>query len=89
LLNPDCDPARIRAFFIHPDWARRGIGSCILAACEVAIQAAGFHSAQLVATLAGEPFYVAFDYSATERYEIPMLADLTLSVVRMAKQFSV
>jgi N-acetylglutamate synthase-like GNAT family acetyltransferase len=89
LLNPECDPARIRAFFIHPDWARRGIGRCILAACESAIQAAGFHSAQLVATLAGEPFYAAFDYSATERYEIPMPGDLTLSVVRMTKHFGV
>jgi len=61
----------------------------ILAACESAIQAAGFHSAELVATLAGELFYAAFDYSARERYEIPMSADLTLPVVRMTKHFGV
>jgi len=53
LLNPECDPARIRAFFIHPGWARRGIGRCILAACESAIQTAGFHFVELVATLTG------------------------------------
>jgi N-acetylglutamate synthase-like GNAT family acetyltransferase len=87
LLNPECDPARIRAFFIHPDWARRGIGRCILVACESAIQAAGFHSIQLVATPAGEPFYAAFDDSATDRYEIAIPGDLTLSVVRMTKYF--
>ena len=89
LLNPECDSARIRAFFVHPEWARRGIGRGILAACESAIQAAGFHSAELVATLAGERFYAPFSYSAAERYEIPMSADLTLPVVRMTKHFGV
>jgi N-acetylglutamate synthase-like GNAT family acetyltransferase len=89
LLKPECDSARIRAFFVHPEWARRGIGRGILAACESAIQAAGFHSAELVATLAGELFYAAFDYSVGERYEIPMSTDLTLPVVRMTKHFGV
>jgi GNAT superfamily N-acetyltransferase len=89
LLNPKCDLARIRAFFVHPEWARRGIGRRILTACESAIQAAGFHSAELVATLAGEPFYAAFDYSSAERYEIPMAADLTLPVVHMTKHFDI
>jgi predicted N-acetyltransferase YhbS len=60
-----------------------------LAACESAIQAAGFHSAELVATLAGEPFYTAFDYSPAERYEIPMATELTLPVVHMTKHFGV
>ena len=89
LLNPECDSARIRAFFVHPEWARRGIGRSILGACESAIQAAGFRSAELVATLAGEAFYAAFDYSAAERYEIRMSVDLTLPVVRMTKHFDV
>ena len=89
LLNPECDSARIRAFFVHPEWARRGIGRGILGACESAIQAADFRSAELVATLAGEAFYAAFDYSAAERYEIRMSVDLTLPVVRMTKHFDV
>jgi N-acetylglutamate synthase-like GNAT family acetyltransferase len=89
LLNPECNSARIRAFFVHPVWARRGIGRGILAACESVIQAAGFHFAELVATLAGERFYAAFDYSADEQYEIPMSADLTLPVVRMMKRFGI
>ncbi len=89
LLNPECDSARLRAFFVHPEWARRGIGRGILAACESAIQAAGFHSAELVATLGGEPFYAAFDYSPAERYEVSMSAELTLPVVHMRKHFGV
>jgi predicted N-acetyltransferase YhbS len=89
MVNPERDSARIRAFFVHPEWARRGIARGVLTACESAIQAAGFHSAELVATLAGEPFYAAFDYSSAERYEIPMTADLTLPVVHMTKHFDI
>jgi GNAT superfamily N-acetyltransferase len=87
-LNPNCDPARIRAFFVHPDFARRGIGRSILVACETAIQRAGFQSAELVATLTGEPLYASANYIVIERYEVPMAAGLNLPVVRMAKRFN-
>jgi len=86
-IDPAHDPARIRAFFVHPDWARRGIGRSILSACESAIRAAGFRDAILVATLAGEPLYASFGYSVAERYEVPLSAGLTLPVVRMVKSF--
>ena len=36
LLDPASDAAKIRAFFVHPAWARRGVGSRILEACEAA-----------------------------------------------------
>jgi GNAT superfamily N-acetyltransferase len=87
-LNPNYDPARIRAFFVHPDFARRGIGRSILVACEAAIQQAGFQSAELVGTLTGESFYAAFDHQVVERYEVPMTGGLNLPVVRMAKRFN-
>jgi GNAT superfamily N-acetyltransferase len=86
LMDPATDPARIRAFFIHPDQARRGIGKALLAACESAIIAAGFSNAELVATLAGEPLYTAGGYSVVERFEVPMSEQLSLPVVRMTKQ---
>lgn len=85
LLDPARDPARIRAFFVHPDWARRGIGARIMNACEQAIAHAGFRSIELVATLAGEPLYAAFDYAVVERYDIPLAGGLALPVVRMVK----
>jgi N-acetylglutamate synthase-like GNAT family acetyltransferase len=88
MLDPRFDAARIRAFFVHPAWARRGIGKSILKACETAIISAKFHKADLVATLAGEPLYAAFGYSVVERYEIPMANGLTLPVVRMSKSFT-
>jgi GNAT superfamily N-acetyltransferase len=88
LLDPKTDAARIRAFFIHPEFARRGIARAILLACEKAMCVADFTSAEMVATLPGEPFYAAFGYAAHERYEIPMTNNLTLPVVRMSKRLS-
>jgi N-acetylglutamate synthase-like GNAT family acetyltransferase len=85
LLDPAHDPARIRAFFVHPDWARRGIGRQIMNACEQAIAQARFQSVELVATLAGEALYAALSYTAVERYDIPLAGDLRLPVVRMVK----
>jgi GNAT superfamily N-acetyltransferase len=85
-LDPHHDPARIRAFFVHPHWARRGIGRSIMVACEEAIVAAGFRTVEIVATLSGEPLYVAFGYSVVERFAIPMTTGLGLPVVRMTKR---
>src|SRR5882672_10047621 len=89
MLDPKTDAARIRAFFVHPAWARRGIGKSILAACEDAIVSARFLQADLVATLAGEPLYAAFGYTVVERYEIPLTNGLSLPVVRMSKCLAV
>jgi GNAT superfamily N-acetyltransferase len=85
MIDPSRDAARIRAFFVHPDYARRGIGRALLAACETAIVAARFATAELVATLAGEPLYAAFAYEVVECYQVPMSGGLQLPVVRMRK----
>jgi GNAT superfamily N-acetyltransferase len=84
-LDPKHDAARIRAFFVHPAWARRGIGRSLLAACEAAIIEAGFSKAELVATLAGEPLYASFGYAVVERFDIPLTNGLGLPAVRMRK----
>jgi GNAT superfamily N-acetyltransferase len=87
-LDPNREPARVRAFFVHPDWARRGIGRSILIACERSIVEVGFRKIELVATLAGEPLYAALGYAVVERYEIPLSGGLSLPVVRMSKQLT-
>ena len=84
-LDPATEAARIRAFFIHPDWARRGLGHAILEECEKAIRAAKFHSIELAATLPGVPFYAAFGYLSGERSEVPLPNNLSLGIVRMTK----
>lgn len=88
MIDPATEPGRIRAFFVHPDHVRQGIGSTILRACEEALVAHGFTRATMVATLAGEPLYAHFGYAVAERYEVPMRDGLMLPVVRMTKEFS-
>jgi GNAT superfamily N-acetyltransferase len=84
-LDPKSDAARVRAFFVHPAWARNGIGRSIMMACEREILAAGFGQVDIVATLAGEPLYASFGYAVVERYEIAMTGGLALPVVRMTR----
>jgi len=86
LLDPQRDAAKIRAFFVHPDWARRGIGSMILQACENAALAAGFTRLEMGATLSGVPFYRAMGYSEVENQSAPLGNGEALPIVRMAKQ---
>ena len=87
LLDPKLDAAKIRAFFIHPDWTRRGIGTMILEACESAALAAGFTRFEMGATLTGVPLYEARGYSALENLEVPLGNGSSLPIVRMGKRF--
>ncbi|HEV8231660.1 MAG TPA: GNAT family N-acetyltransferase [Thermoanaerobaculia bacterium] len=82
LLDPTRDAARIRAFFIHPDFARRGIGRAILEKCEEEARAHRFRSTELIATLPGERFYRALGYTGTERIEHLLGAESRSSLSR-------
>ncbi len=88
LLDPATDAAKIRAFFVHPDWARRGVGSAILSACENAAIAAGFTRLEMGATLTGVPFYAARGYRASDRFNVPLANGETLPIVRMQRTLS-
>jgi GNAT superfamily N-acetyltransferase len=86
LLDPARDAAKIRAFFVHPKWARRGIGGLILEACENAAREAGFTRLEMGATLSGVAFYRAKGYEAAENQEVPLGNGQSLPIVRMAKR---
>ncbi len=86
LLDPQNDAAKIRAFFVHPSWARRGIGTMILEACENAALAAGFTRFEMGATLTGVLLYQARGYVALEKLEVPLAQGETLPIVRMEKR---
>ena len=86
LLDPARDAAKIRAFFVHPDWARRGIGSIILEACEQAAIAAGFTRLEMGATLSGVAFYRARGYEELEDQQVQLANGEMLPIVKMAKQ---
>jgi GNAT superfamily N-acetyltransferase len=66
-LDPTSQPARVRAMYTHPQYARRGVGRCILAECERAAAAEGFAALELMATLAGRPLYEAAGFEAVEQ----------------------
>lgn len=87
-LDPAQDPARIRAFFVHPAFARRGIGRALLTTCEVAAQATGFRQAVLVATLTGEPLYTQCGYVVIVRYDVELPSGIRLPMVRMTKNLA-
>jgi GNAT superfamily N-acetyltransferase len=66
LLDPAADPARVRAMYTHPDFARRGVGRLILRLCEEAARAEGFTRLELMATLSGRPLYARAGYVEIE-----------------------
>lgn len=86
-LDPRTEPARIRAFFVHPDWSRRGLARRLYAVCELSARAAGFRGFELMATLPGEPLYVALGFSVVERVVIA-IEGVDVSFTRMARQLA-
>jgi len=85
LLDPLRDAAKIRAFFIHPDWARRGVGSMILQACEDAARSAGFTRYEMGATLTGAKLFGVKGYIAVKPISIPLSNGESLPVIHMEK----
>ena len=86
LLDPLRDAAKIRAFFIHPDWARRGVGSLILKACEDAARSAGFTRYEMGATLTGAKLFGVKGYVRVKPISIPLVNGESLPVIHMEKQ---
>jgi GNAT superfamily N-acetyltransferase len=86
LLDPVHDAAKIRAFFIHPDWARRGIGTLLLQACESAAKAAGFSRFEMGATLTGAKLFRARGYLPVRNLEVPLLNGESLPIIQMEKR---
>jgi GNAT superfamily N-acetyltransferase len=84
-LDPATEPARIRAFFVAPGWARRGIGGRLLDVCYVAAEAEGFTSFELMATLPGVPLYARYGFREVERVTDRLPSGVVLEFVRMRR----
>ena len=87
-LRPGIDPARIRAFFIDPDWARCGIASAILNACEAAARAQGFTALSLAATLTGVAFYRRQGFVDGQYFETPLPNGEGMTLLAMQKSLT-
>ncbi len=86
LLDPGRDAARIRAFYVHPGWARRGIGRALLAHCEAVAGAEGFTSFELVATLPGHRLYRRCGYEGDARVRFELMGGLGIDFIPMRKR---
>lgn len=86
LRDPRTEPAMIRAFFVHPSFARRGIGREFIRLSETAAFVSGFRRIDIIATLAGEPFYASCGYSVVERFDITLANGVLMPVVRMKRK---
>ena len=84
-LDPGTEPARIRAFFVHPEHARKGVARAILDACEREAKEAGFRALELMATLPGIKFYEANGYQGTESVELDVNDGVVIGLVPMKK----
>jgi GNAT superfamily N-acetyltransferase len=85
LLDPATDAAKVRAIFVHPEFARRGLGSMILAHVEAEAAAAGFRRFEMGSTLTGVALYRLRGYVETERIAVPLHNGEVLPVVKMTK----
>ena len=89
LLDPARDAAKIRAFFVHPAWARQGVGTLILGACESAARAAGFTRFEMGATLTGVKLFSVKGYIPVKRMDVPLDDGEVLPIVQMEKRDSI
>ena len=85
LLDPEIEAARIRAFFVHPDWARQGIGKMMINLCEAEAVKYGFKAVELGATLPGVPLYTAMGYQQLSQESAHMPDGESLPIIKMYK----
>lgn len=85
LLDPATEAARIRAFFVDPAWARRGLGSMLMTHCAAQAAAAGFSTLELVSTMPGEPLYLALGFVEVERFDLLLRQGIRVPVARMRR----
>jgi len=87
LLDPATDPARVRAMYTHPAFARRGVGRMILEACEAAAKAEGFTTLELMGTMSGQPLYEVYGFVVVEEF-VDDRGGAPVPLVRMRKPVS-
>jgi GNAT superfamily N-acetyltransferase len=87
-LDPALEPAKIRAFFIHPDHARKGIARAILSRCEEEARAEGFGALELMATLPGIEFYKSCGFAPAGTFNLDLINGVKLELMPMRKDLA-
>ena len=86
LLDPAEEPARIRAFFVAPEMARRGLGRQLMNHCIASARSRGFSALELVSTLPGEPLYLASGFTVLERTALKLPGRVEVPVSHMRRE---
>jgi GNAT superfamily N-acetyltransferase len=84
-LDPALDAAKIRAFFVDPDYARQGLGRALLERCEAEARARGYTRFELMGTLPGVRLYRALGYAGDTVVHYPVGDGVTIEFVPMRK----
>jgi len=84
-IDPETEPAKIRAFFVHPAHARKGIARMILSRCEDEARAAGYHALELLSTLPGIEFYKSCGFVEIGNFQLDLTETVKLEFVPMRK----
>ncbi len=87
-LDPQTEPAKIRAFFVHPTFARKGVGQALLDRCEQEAAAYGFRALEMMATLPGVQLYERCGYARESQIELELVSGVKLELVPMRKRLS-
>jgi GNAT superfamily N-acetyltransferase len=85
VLDPRTEPAKIRAFFVDPAHARKGIGTLLLEKCESEARLRGFSRVELMSTLPGVRLYSARGYSGVEQIRYEVAPGVAIEFVPMSK----
>jgi GNAT superfamily N-acetyltransferase len=88
LLDPRTDAARIRAFFVHPRFARRGLARQLYERCSRAAYDAGFRELELMTTLPGVPLYEALGFAAGPDQIVTLRGGVEVRFVRMRRSIA-
>lgn len=88
LLDPQSQAAKIRAFFVDPSKARRGIGSLLLERCEHEARAHGFSQVELMATLPGVKLYAARGYVGSDMVHYELAPGESIEFIPMRKDLA-
>jgi len=85
-LDPRTEPAKIRAFFVDPAHARRGIGTMLLEKCEAEARLRGFSRVELMSTLPGIRLYSARGYAGVQQIQYEVSPGVVIEFLPMSKR---
>jgi putative acetyltransferase len=77
--------AELRACYVVPGAARRGVGTALVAEIERLAREHGLVELQLQASLTAEPFYAALGYRVVERGELVLAPGVPMAAITMRK----